>query len=284
MKHAEHSNETHRMDSVHPTARPLAPRRGSPLGPLVLAIALLVTSVPVRAGATAPEATQAIEAVNDPWEPFNRAMFDFNEGLDRWVLRPAAIGWDTVLPHPVQVSIDNVFDNLAFPARFVNDLLQGEIDPATVTLGRFVVNTTAGVGGLIDWATDMGLPKHSADFGQTLGRWGSPSGPYIVWPVFGSSNPRDTVGIVADSYLDVTGLFGDVATLAAVPVVQTVNMRSLMLDEIDSARDASFDFYIAARSAYLERRQRLIRGVSDTDHGTDDGLYFPDDSDQEVLP
>ena len=219
---------------------------------------------------------------DDPCEPFNRAMFDFNEGLDRWAIKPAAVGWDTVLPRTVQVGVDNFFENLRFPARFVNNLLQGELDPAVVTLCRFVVNTTAGLGGFIDWGTDMGLPQHAADFGQTLGRWGVPPGPYIVWPVFGSSNPRDTAGIAADSYLDVSALFGDIATLAAARVVQTVNTRSLLLDEVDAAREASFDFYIAVRTAYFERRQRLIRGLSDRER--DDDLYFPDYSDQEVLP
>ena len=269
----------------------------SPLVRFLATVAWLTSlawlSVPRIALAQSPDATETAAAAtapndtdrssNDPWEPFNRAMFGFNEGLDRWVVKPAAIGWDTVLPRPVQVSVDNFFDNLKFPARFVNDLLQGEVDPAAVTLCRFVVNTTAGIGGFIDWGTDMGLPRHSADFGQTLGRWGVPPGPYIVWPVFGSSNPRDTVGIAADSYLDISALFGDIATLAAARVVQTVNTRSLLLDEVDAAREASFDFYIAVRSAYFERRQLLIRGLSDSERGNDN-LYFPDYSDQEVLP
>lgn len=262
---------------------------------LVAVLASLALPVVAAAQATTPDAAETAAAAapasgdveasgDDPWEPFNRRMFDFNEGLDRWVVKPVAEGWDTVLPRPVQVSVDNFFDNLKFPARFVNDLLQGELDPAAVTLCRFAVNTTAGLGGFIDWGTDMGLPKHSADFGQTLGRWGVPPGPYIVWPVFGSSNPRDTVGIAADSYLDISALFGDIATLAAARVVQTVNTRSLLLDEVDAAREASFDFYIAVRTAYFERRQRLIRGLSDTERGDNDDLYFPDYSDQEVLP
>lgn len=235
------------------------------------------------AAATAPaDDGSASGADDDPWEPFNRAMFDFNEDLDHYVLKPVATGWDAVLPRVVQRSVDNVFDNLKFPVRFVNNLLQGEVDPAAVVLCRFVVNSTAGLGGMIDWATDMGLPKHSADFGQTLGRWGVPPGPYIVWPVFGSSNPRDTAGLAADSALDIASLFGDVYTLAAARVVQTVNTRSLLLEEVDSAREASFDFYIAVRTAYFERRQRLIEGLSDRER--DDDLYFPDYSDQEVMP
>lgn len=270
-------------------------RRSASLAHLLLATALLAAPADPAGAQISPDAAEtAAVAANtggsssgaddDPWEPFNRTMFDFNEDLDHYVLKPVAVGWDTVLPRPVQVAVDNVFDNVKFPVRFVNDLLQGEIDPAAVTLCRFVVNTTAGIGGIFDWASDMGLPKHSADFGQTLGRWGSPPGPYIVWPVFGSSNPRDTVGLVVDSYLDVASLFGDFYTLAAARVVQTVNTRSLLLAEVDSAREASFDFYIAVRTAYFERRQRLIRGLSDTERGTDDDLYFPDYSDQEALP
>ena len=265
-----------------------------PLVRLLALLAVLAMPAIATAQATSPDAAETAATAtspdsgdtssDDPWEPFNRVMFDFNEGLDRWVVKPAAVGWDTVLPRPVQVSIDNFFDNLKFPARFVNDLLQGELDPAASTLCRFAVNTTAGLGGFIDWGTGMGLPKHSADFGQTLGRWGTPPGPYIVWPVFGSSNPRDTVGIAADSYLDISALFGDIATLAAARVVQTVNTRSLLLDEVDAAREASFDFYIAVRTAYFERRQRLIKGLSDTERGDNDDLYFPDYSDQEVLP
>lgn len=273
-----------------------------PAGPRALALvaATLLLAVPMIAvgQATSPSGAETAAVATDdeaaeprargadydPWEPFNRVMFDFNEGLDRWVLKPVATGWDWLLPRPVQRGVDNVFDNLKFPARFVNNLLQGEIDPAAVTLTRFVVNSTAGIGGVFDWATDMGLPKHSADFGQTLGRWGSPPGPYLVWPVFGSSNPRDTVGLIADSYLDVASLFGDIYILGAARVVQTVNTRSLLLDEVDSAREASLDFYIAVRTAYFERRQRLIQGTSDTERGTNDDLYFPDYSDQEVLP
>jgi phospholipid-binding lipoprotein MlaA len=220
----------------------------------------------------------------DPWEAFNRPMFAFNDGFDQYLLKPVAQGWNAVLPHPVQHAVDNVFDNAKFPVRFVNDLLQGEIDPAAVALCRFAVNTTAGIGGLFDWATDMGLPKVTADFGETLGRWGVAPGPYIVWPILGSSNPRDTVGIVVDSYLDIATLFGDFYTLAAARVVQTVNTRSLLLGEIANAREASLDFYVAVRTAYYQRRQSLIRGSSETETAVDESLYFPDYSDQEVAP
>lgn len=281
------------MQASRAGASSVAPR--SRAGIVIAALVLLET-VPAGAQATSPDAAAvAVEAgstpvtyggtaESDPWEPFNRAMFEFNEELDQWVLKPVATGWDTVLPRPVQTSVDNFFDNLQFPVRFVNNLLQGEIDPAAITLCRFLVNTTAGIGGFIDWATDMGLPRQRADFGQTLGRWGVPSGPYLVWPVFGSSNPRDSVGLVVDSYLDVATLFGDLPTLAAARVVQTVNTRSLLLDDVDAARAASFDFYISVRNAYFQRRQRLIDGLSTTERGTEDDLYFFDYSDEEAVP
>ncbi|HEY8516366.1 MAG TPA: VacJ family lipoprotein [Candidatus Binatia bacterium] len=263
----------------------------------LLCCALGFPSTPsAHAQATAPDAAATAAAardvssepsgsVDDPWEPFNRTMFDFNEDLDHYVLKPVATGWDYVMPRPVQRGVDNFFDNLKFPARFVNDLLQGQIDPAAITLCRFAVNTTVGIGGIFDWATDMGLPKHTSDFGQTLGIWGVPSGPYLVWPVFGPSSPRDTVGLVADSYLDIATIFGDIFTLAGARVIQTVNTRSLLLEDVDAARRASLDFYIAVRSAYTQRRERLIRGESES--GTaidDDDLYFPEDTDEEVLP
>lgn len=260
---------------------------------LALVLALAPSSAARIAGAqTTPDAaeTAAVAAAapsgteEDPWEPFNRTMFEFNEELDHYVLRPVAKGWDTVAPRPVQRSVDNFFDNLRSPVRFVNNLLQGEIDPAAITLCRFAVNTTVGIGGLFDWASDMGLPKQPADFGQTLGKWGVPAGPYIVWPVFGSSNPRDTVGLVADSYMDIATLFGDIFILAGARAVQTVNTRSLLLEEIDGAREASLDFYISVRNAYFQRRTQLIEGVSATEPGTEDDLYFPDYSDEEIVP
>ncbi len=259
---------------------------------LALALALASSGARTVGAQTTPDAAETAAAAaaaptgteEDPWEPFNRKMFEFNEELDHYVLRPVAKGWDTVAPRPVQRSVDNFFDNLRSPVRFVNNLLQGQIDPAAVTLCRFVVNTTAGIGGLIDWASDMGLPRQPADFGQTLGKWGVPAGPYIVWPVLGSSNPRDTVGLVADSYMDIATLFGDFFTLAGARVAQTVNTRSLLLEEIDNAREASLDFYISVRNAYFQRRARLIEGESATELPSEDELYFPEDSEEEVLP
>lgn len=230
------------------------------------------------AAATAP----APSAISDPFEPFNRAMFEFNDGFDTYLLRPVAVGWDTVMPNPVESALARFFENLRFPIRFANNLLQGNLDPAVVSLCRFLVNSTFGVAGFFDLATGMGLPHQDGDFGQTLGIWGFPGGPYIVWPILGPSNPRDTVGLIADTYLNVGGFFIDWYYLAGARVIETVNARALALEDIDLARDASFDFYTAVRTAYLERRRALIEG--DKRPAQEEELYFPDYSDQSVLP
>jgi phospholipid-binding lipoprotein MlaA len=211
-------------------------------------------------------------------------MFAFNDGFDTYLLRPVAVGWDTVVPLPVEHSLSRFFENLRFPIRFVNNLLQGDLDPAVITLCRFLVNTSFGVVGFFDIATGLGLPRQDGDFGQTLGIWGFPGGPYIVWPIFGPSNPRDTVGLIADSYLNVGGFFIDWYYLAGARVVETVNARALALGDIDAARAASFDFYTAVRTAYLERRRVLIEGSKPPSKEQELELYFPDYSDQSVLP
>ena len=261
-----------------------------PLVLLVLALGLVLDLQDGRADDVAAAAPPAVAAASeghgsaDPLEPFNRAMFTFNDGFDTYVLRPVATGWDFVMPRPVENAFSRFFENLRFPIRFANTLLQGRIDPAAITLCRFLVNSSFGLVGFFDVATDMGLPRQYGDFGQTLGIWGFPGGPYIVWPIFGPSNPRDTVGLVADSYLAVGGFFIDWYYLAAARAVDTVNSRALALEEIDRAREASFDFYTAVRAAYLERRRSLIEGAKPASQGEELDLYFPDYSDQSVVP
>jgi phospholipid-binding lipoprotein MlaA len=212
----------------------------------------------------------------DPFRPFNRAMFDLNDWLDTNALEPAARGWDFVFPDPVEESIANFYDNLLFPVRFANDLLQAEIDPAVITLSRFCVNTTIGLAGFFDPATAMQLPAHRANFGQTLGRWGVPSGPYLVLPLLGSSDVRDSVGLVVDGYLGVVTFFVDVPILIGSTAVNAVNRRSLVLEQVESARSASLDLYSAARDAYFQQREELIKGADQAQRDRDEDLYFPD--------
>jgi len=229
--------------------------------------------------AGAEEATSPTDA--DPFQTFNRAMFDFNDSFDTYALEPVARGYDKVVPHRAQTSIGNFYDNLLFPIRFVNDLLQGEVDPAAVTLVRFAVNTTVGVGGLFDPATDIDLPAHRADFGQTLGKWGAPPGPYLVWPVWGSSNVRDTVGILVDAYFGIQTFFVDLPILIGSTAVNAVNRRALALETVSDVRDASFDLYSAARNAYNQQRDEMIKGEERARAERDADLYFFEDLEEE---
>ncbi|OZA10091.1 MAG: ABC transporter, partial [Polynucleobacter sp. 24-46-87] len=138
----------------------------------------------------------------DPWEPFNRSVFEFNEGLDAYVLKPVVAGYRFVLPEFVRDGIYNFFSNYSDIYTALQNLLQGKPDYAFNDLMRVVVNTTMGLGGLIDLATPGGLEKHKEDWGQTFGVWGIPSGPYVVLPFFGPSNVRDTFGTAADMESD----------------------------------------------------------------------------------
>ena len=262
------------------------------LGAIVLGAAARSSAQPTLAD---PRMSSGIEAASqqpgaagatdDPWEPFNRAMFGFNENLDTYVLKPVAKGWDFVFPRPVEHALGNFFQNLRFPIVFVNSLLQGKVDPAAITLCRFLFNTTFGVAGFFDFADKvLDLPKQEADFGQTLGVWGIPGGPYVVWPVLGSSNPRDSVGLAADSYINIGGFFISWYYILGARVLETVNGRALVLDDVDRAREASLDFYVAVRSAYLARRQAMIEGRTVPSKEEEQNLYFPDYSGQSLTP
>lgn len=217
-------------------------------GLLVLALATGTMAAPGDADESAGDAA----LVWDPFEPANRAVFSFNDGLDRWLLEPVATGYDFVMPGVVQTSIGNFFQNLLTPVRLMNDVLQGKPIMLLEDVGRFIVNSSVGVGGLFDPATAGGLPKHTEDFGQTLGYWGMPPGPYLMLPVLGPSNPRDTVGLAVDSAVAVQSFFLSFPVLAGAYVVNTVNSRSQRLEQIAAEREAAFDFYAAVRSAYTQ--------------------------------
>ena len=238
---------------------------------------------PVEATAAAPSGDDGSD--DDPLEGYNRKIFAFNDGFDNYVLRPVATGWDFIVPDPVERSLGNFFQNLRAPVRFVNHLLQGDIDPAAITLSRFVVNTTVGVAGFFDVASTLDLPEKEADFGQTLGRYGVPPGPYIVWPILGPSNPRDSVGIAADSYLNVATIFVNFYILLGARAVDLVNNRAMAPDTVEGAREASLDFYSAVRTAYMERRRQAVEGENPTQkQKREDELYFPAESNQGITP
>lgn len=200
-------------------------------------------------------------SIADPLEPFNRAMYHFNDKLYFWVLKPVARGYKKVVPETARVSVSNFFSNLAFPVRFVNCLLQANFRGAVTESGRFLVNTIWGIGGFLDPASsmDMKLLKQDEDFGQTLGVYGLGQGFYINWPIFGPSSPRDTIGMFGDfflhplSYLNVTG-----GTSTGIRAYDKVNASSLSIGDYESLKEAAIDPYVAIRDAYVQYRMKKI--------------------------
>jgi phospholipid-binding lipoprotein MlaA len=228
-------------------------------------------STPAAAPASDDDVT-----VHDPWEPMNRAIFGFNEGLDRWFLEPVATGWDFVMPDPVEHSIQHFFRNLHSPVVFVNNVLQGKGEGAITEVGRFMINTTVGVAGFFDPATFLNMPNSDEDFGQTLGVWGVPGGPYLVLPLLGPSNPRDTGGLIGDYAMTGYTWFIPWYASAGLTSVRIVNQRSRLLETIREERKAAFDFYVAVRNAYVQRRDDQIGDRKPKSEESDDDLYNVD--------
>ena len=196
---------------------------------------------------------------NDPWEPFNRSVFEFNEGLDSYVLKPVVKAYRFILPEFVRDGIYNFFSNYSDIYTALQNLLQGKPDLAFSDLMRVVVNTTFGLGGLIDMATPGGLPKHKEDWGQTFGVWGIPSGPYVVLPFFGPSSVRDTFGTAADLESDyLFRLLPDVALRNSLTGLRVVNARNTYYEAGDLLDGAALDKYSFVRDAYIQRREYQI--------------------------
>ena len=194
----------------------------------------------------------------DPIEGFNRAMFAFNEGLDAAIIKPVATGYEAVLPSPVRTGVTNFFSNIEDLFIGVNNLLQGKVPQAFSDLGRVVINSTIGLLGVIDFATDAGLEKHDEDFGQTFGRWGVGNGAYVVIPVFGSRTVRDTVGLVLDVAADPVANHRPKGSRDVALVLRLVNDRANLLPADKVVEEAALDKYSYMRDAYLQRRRNLI--------------------------
>lgn len=183
----------------------------------------------------------------DPWERFNRSMYDFNSGLDKAILKPVAIGYKEVLPTPIQKGVSNFFSNLGEVGNIFNNMLQGKIDATVSSSWRFVINSTAGWFGIFDVASEMGLKKQKEDFGETLGYWGISSGPYLVLPLFGPSTLRDSTDLVVDLYTPGAQEFfhlpwDESLALDGLNLVETraslLSLESLIIgDEYDFVRD-----------------------------------------------
>jgi phospholipid-binding lipoprotein MlaA len=194
----------------------------------------------------------------DPVEGFNRAMFAFNEGLDAVIIKPVAQGYDAVMPSPVRTGVTNFFGNIADIFIGVNNLLQGKPAEAASDIGRVLVNSTIGILGLIDVASNMGMEKHEEDFGQTFGRWGVGDGAYVVIPVFGPRTVRDTAGLVLDVAADPVAQVDHVPTRNSLLALRIVDTRADLLPADKVIEEAALDKYAYIRDGYLQRRRSLI--------------------------
>jgi phospholipid-binding lipoprotein MlaA len=272
--------------------RPLAPIFRHPLAARSLALlggtlraALLGTvlagtlaACAARPPADDRDAQEEFRANNDPIEPFNRAMYDVNQAIDTAVLRPVAVGYRAVVPAPVRTGVSNFLSNLRSPVILMNDALQGETDRFGTTLGRFMLNSTLGIGGILDVAKDFGLPPHTEDFGQTFAVAGVEEGPYLFIPLLGPSNPRDLLGfaagIAADPFTWLT--FGNRDAVDIGNYIRTgvtvVSTRESLIETLDDVQRTSLDPYATIRSAYRQQRAREIANTPATVPAAPQGL------------
>ena len=197
---------------------------------------------------------------HDPMEGFNRAMFAVNEGLDKVAMRPVAQAYEFVTPLPVRAGVGDFFSNIADFRNTLNNSLQGKFADAASDLGRLLINSTVGIFGLFDVASELGLEKHDEDFGQTLAVWGWGDSSYLFWPVVGPRTVRDTGGLVVDIYSDPTWytLNKSVAARNSLVALPFVDVRASLLPTDKVVEEAALDKYAYVRDAYLQRRQNQI--------------------------
>lgn len=236
----------------------------SPLIFSVVVAAGFALSGCVAPAPTGPAATaSAAQDFNDPYEDTNRQIFQFNQNVDRNVLVPAAEAYRTVLPQPVRQSVHDFLQNLNNPVIFAHDVLQARPDLAADTLGRFVINSTVGVGGMFDVATRAGIPYHPNDLGITLAHWGVGDGPYVMLPVLGPSSVRDTVGLIGDSFADPGDIVASQHHLLWASVARAgtsgIDERSRNIESLADIEKTSLDYYATIRSLYRQRREAQIR-------------------------
>ncbi len=222
-----------------------------------LAFALLVLTGCATTGPKTPDP-------RDPLERLNRGTFAFNQALDKSVVRPVLRGYRRVTPQVVRTGVSNFFANAEYPIVIVNNLLQGKLGAAASDTGRFFLNTTLGIGGLLDPATDAGLARNNEDFGQTVGRWGVPPGAYVMVPFLGPYTVRDGLGGLADDFAEPRHYLKDDTARWSLWAVGQLNRRA-GLTEAEAILDRSGDPYAFVRSAYLQRRQYLVTDGAESD-------------------
>ena len=198
------------------------------------------------------------QSTNDPLVGWNRAVFGFNEGLDAAVLKPVATGYKAVVPELVRSGVGNVFGNIGDGWSAINQLLQGKPVAAAQMTVRVATNTLFGIGGLFDVAGDLGIERQQEDFGQTLGRWGLPAGPYIVWPLLGPSSLRETAAMPLDLQWRPAALSNDSATRIGLSTLQLIDIRAGLLGASRIVDEIALDKYVFIRDAYLARRRSLV--------------------------
>ena len=236
------------------------------------ALALLLLYVPAPA---------ALADEGDPWEDFNRGMWWFDDKLDRYLLEPIGVGWRFITPTVVRTRLRNVFQNIGFPLRFVNDLLQGDVKQAGRETGRFLMNTTVGVAGIFDPASRYGLEMREEDFGQTLGVWGVPPGAYVVLPFLGPSGVRDATMLPLDLLAGAWPALISPTANTVIGATNLVNTRALSIEDIREARAASLDYYVAVRDFYRQRRAALVQNGELPAEEIGDELYEIDEEDDD---
>lgn len=255
---------------------------------VVLACFMLTAVAACATPPSDPDERAIYDETNDPLEPMNRAIFEFNVAVDKYILTPVARGYEFILPQLVRDSVRSFLRHLKTPVILANDLLQGETERAGETMGRFVFNSVMGIGGLFDPAGEATLAYHEEDFGQTLAVWGVDEGPYLMLPFFGPSNVRDGIGIhVVDHGLDPLSYVGyNSDTFIAEHngmirgVTEAVDTRSRNWRDVRELEESSLDFYAAVRSLYRQQRQKLITNGEADSAAASSSLNFEMDFDE----
>lgn len=242
--------------------------------------ALLASATLMLAACAAPPATKPDP--RDPWERMNRSVYRFNDALDRHVALPVVRTYEKITPRPVRTGVSNFFGNLGYPTVIVNDLLQGKLLATVKDTGRFVLNTTVGLGGFLDPATPTGLERNDEDFGQTFGKWGMGPGPYLVLPVLGPSSVRDGFGRgIAWYATDPKQYVDSTAWQWGLTGASLLNDRYELL-QAQGVLEKAFDPYVLVRSAYLQRREYQVHDGDVPEEPADAGMELEDEAADEA--
>jgi phospholipid-binding lipoprotein MlaA len=263
-------------------------RIAAPFHGAVRAAASLLVAAMLAGCATPPSdpaERAAFEQTNDPLEPLNRKTLELNMFIDRILLKPVTKIYIAILPEEGRDALRRALDNMKEPVFIINDVLQGQLKQAGISVGRFTVNTTLGLAGFLDVAAKWGLDKQKADFGQTLFVWGLPQGPYLVAPILGPSNPRDLIGMGADAYMDPFSYLATKQDLDNIQITRFIldgiDQRARVIDVLDDLEKNSLDFYAQLRSLAQQRRAAELRRGALPEPGPD---FYQDPGKSAVEP